>query len=481
MADNQSTIVNTTNPNASTEENVSTNPTPNTHHTSNSDDPSHRCSQYYIGGNDNSGIILVSYVLDNTNYYAWARSIKRELRIKNKLGFINGNICEPADSNHFLMEHWLCCNVIVIAWLQNSMSIDIKSQILYADTARELWLYLEHLLGQQNAPWIYEVKQSIATLMQNEDAVSTYLSKYKTLLCELMNYESIPNCTCGSFISVIENQQRDWVMKFLMGLNDSHKAIKAQILQIKPFPTLNEVYSIVQQEKKRRQISIDASIPNSIVLATRGSSYNTRRQSGMGQRKYCCTLYKVPGHSLERCTKTNPNKSTCSHYHYHMTGHSLDKCYKIHGYPPGNRLYGKGKAYLCRNKKILTKTISHKTANALLTQLLQTHKFPNYLVSRLTYLSMAPTLWILNTPWIIDKGATDHMVCSTSFYSTIQAKVSCSVSLPRGDLVNVPHRGTVKITEKLILNNVLCFPSFTFNLISARKLTQTSKYCDILP
>lgn len=43
-------------------------------------------------------------------------------------------------------------------------------------------------------------------------------------------------------------------MKFSMGLNDSYKQIKAQILLIKPFPSLNEVYFLVQQEEKRREI-----------------------------------------------------------------------------------------------------------------------------------------------------------------------------------------------------------------------------------
>lgn len=47
-------------------------------------------------------------------------------------------------------------------------------------------------------------------------------------------------------------------MKFLMGLNDYYKRLKAQILMIKPFASLNEVYSIIQQEEKRREISLDA-------------------------------------------------------------------------------------------------------------------------------------------------------------------------------------------------------------------------------
>lgn len=63
--------------------------------------------------------------------------------------------------------------------------------------------------------------------------------------------------TVGGLRTVVQNQQRDWVMKFLMGLNDSYKGIKAQILLIEPFASLNEVYSIAQQEEKRREISTE--------------------------------------------------------------------------------------------------------------------------------------------------------------------------------------------------------------------------------
>lgn len=40
---------------------------------------------------DSFGTILVTHLLDNTNYYAKARSMKRALRIKNKLGFVDGS------------------------------------------------------------------------------------------------------------------------------------------------------------------------------------------------------------------------------------------------------------------------------------------------------------------------------------------------------------------------------------------------------
>lgn len=69
--------------------------------------------------------------------------------------------------------------------------------------------------------------------------------------------------------------------------------------------------------------------------------------------------------------------------------------------------------------------------------------------------------------WIIDIGATDHMVCSISLFTSITALVSHQVKLPNGHFAEVTHIGTIQLSEHLILTNVLCVPSFSFNLISA--------------
>jgi hypothetical protein len=84
---------------------------------------------------------------------------------------------------------------------------------------------------------------------------------------------------------------------------------------------------------------------------------------------------------------------------------------------------------------------------------------------------------LVNQPWIIDTDATDHMVCSLSFFTTITATISKFVKLPNGQLVSVTHVGTVRISSSLILTDVLCVPSFSFNLISASKLTKFFSCC----
>lgn len=78
---------------------------------------------------------------------------------------------------------------------------------------------------------------------------------------------------------------------------------------------------------------------------------------------------------------------------------------------------------------------------------------------------------IHNTPWIMDIGATNHMVCSTSFFTNSSYYIQAFVQLPNGTKTQVTHIGTVKISESLLLIDVLCVSSFAFNLISVSKLT----------
>jgi hypothetical protein len=85
----------------------------------------------------------------------------------------------------------------------------------------------------------------------------------------------------------------------------------------------------------------------------------------------------------------------------------------------------------------------------------------------------------VKAPWIIDTGATDHMICSTSFFTHITSAVSKIVRLLNGQHASVTHIGTIKISDSFVLTDVLCIPSFSFNLISVSKLIQTLQCCVI--
>ena len=64
------------------------------------------------------------------------------------------------------------------------------------------------------------------------------------------------------------------------------------------------------------------------------------------------------------------------------------------------------------------------------------------------------------------------MVHSIRFFTSITSIVQISIRLPNGDMAKVTHVGIVQVSPTSLLENVLCIPSFSFNLISINKLTQ---------
>jgi hypothetical protein len=79
--------------------------------------------------------------------------------------------------------------------------------------------------------------------------------------------------------------------------------------------------------------------------------------------------------------------------------------------------------------------------------------------------------------WIIDIGASDHMICSLSLLTTITAEISTQVKLHNGKFATVTHIGTIQLSTHLILTNVLYIPSFSYNLLSVSKLTHSLACC----
>ena len=69
------------------------------------------------------------------------------------------------------------------------------------------------------------------------------------------------------------------------------------------------------------------------------------------------------------------------------------------------------------------------------------------------------------------------MVYSVSQLTTITSTVHSCVYLPNGETVVVTHIGTVQLSATLTLTDVLCVPSFNFNLISVSTLTKHKLCC----
>ncbi|XP_075092381.1 uncharacterized protein LOC142172615 [Nicotiana tabacum] len=80
--------------------------------------------------------------------------------------------------------------------------------------------------------------------------------------------------------------------------------------------------------------------------------------------------------------------------------------------------------------------------------------------------------------WIIDIGATNHMVVDIELLnkvSLMQTNQSKKVHLPNGETTQVTHIGTSTLTDQDIITNVFYIPQFKYNLLYVSKLTKELK------
>lgn len=84
-----------------------------------------------------------------------------------------------------------------------------------------------------------------------------------------------------------------------------------------------------------------------------------------------------------------------------------------------------------------------------------------YLPTHLIQLEKHPIV-----PWISDINASYHIVFTPCLYSSNATYISSTIVLPNGD--NVSHIRTLKISDTLVLDNVLCVSCFNSNIISSR-------------
>ena len=120
---------------------------------------------------------------------------------------------------------------------------------------------------------------------------------------------------------LLDNKQHEYVMQFLMGLNDNFSHVRAQILMTDPLPSITKAFVLVVQEERQRNINIPSSAlaDDSVALFTRGEAprnYNGIKGHFQKSERPLCSLSGI-------------------------TGHTVDKRYKLHGYPPGYKFKNK--------------------------------------------------------------------------------------------------------------------------------------------
>lgn len=114
----------------------------------------------YLHPSDHPGQVLVSTSLTRDNFNEWKRSMSLALSAKNKLGFVTGKYKTPCNSSTYF-DHWQCCNDMIITWILNFISPEIRSSLVYVTLASEMWSDLHVRFTQNNGP---EIKKELYKL-----------------------------------------------------------------------------------------------------------------------------------------------------------------------------------------------------------------------------------------------------------------------------------------------------------------------------
>ncbi|XP_013607478.1 PREDICTED: uncharacterized protein LOC106314084 [Brassica oleracea var. oleracea] len=363
------------------------------------------------------------------------------LNVRNKLGFIDGTI-PKSPLNHRDYGSWSRCNDMVATWLMNSVSKKIGQSLLFMSTAESIWRNLLARFKQDDAPRVYEIEQRL-------------------------------NCTCGrcecnAALLWEKMQQRSRVTKFLMGLNEAYESTRRHILMLKPIPDIEDVFNMVTQDERQKTLKPSTRMEN---VAFQHSSSTEMSHTGSMESGFYNGLSENAAYAAAFQGNCYPQKPVCTHCS--RTGHTVQKCYKLHGYPPGHKLHQKpstprGQTQSNQKPNFPSQSpLQHShpaTANAVSTTC------PSLDLNQFT----TDQVQSLLTQLIAQKRVNDKQPISQQPSGTITehgfmastSTAGVTVSLPNDTSISISHTRTVKISDTLVLHNVLHVDSFKFNLLS---------------
>lgn len=111
---------------------------------------------------------------------------------------------------------WKRANALVLVWLLNSCSPEIRSSVLFLTSARELWLELQTRYTRSDGPQVYHLEKSLISIRQGANTIYVYYANFKTLWDEFMAHRPDSKCICGGSDDLVATQLNDGVLKFLL-------------------------------------------------------------------------------------------------------------------------------------------------------------------------------------------------------------------------------------------------------------------------
>jgi len=265
-------------------------------------------------------------------------------------------------------------------------------------------------------------------------------------------------------------------MSFLKGLGDIYINVKTQILLMDPLPSINRVFSLVQQQE--RQLAGGELAESKSAIINNVDSQELKFQ-GQGYREGQFNTWKQHGgwKSQGRARSKNYGKQ-CSYCH--KMNHSVDECYSKHSFPPWMKQRYKSNINQIETQQEASRNMEeHNSQQAdqflrseqvqQLLKMLHNYEQSNRRVNTISEEKSTQNVKG-NTFWVLDMGATDHLTCLRNIFISFRKIKPLKINLPNGTFVQSNYAGTVRLTENLTIYDVYYVPAFTLNIVSIQTL-----------
>ena len=123
-----------------------------------------------------------------------------------------------------------------------------------------------------------------------------------------------------------------------MGLNDDYNSIRGNILMMNPLPSISQVYFMLSQEEKQREIRSSGHFPVNSASLTVESYKPSQYYREKVERSD--TRFETFSNMFERNEGKRPSLANLFCNYCKKPGYSIEKCYRLHGFPPNNKHKG---------------------------------------------------------------------------------------------------------------------------------------------
>jgi hypothetical protein len=251
---------------------------------------------------------------DGTNYAFWCQAVEMYIRGRERMKHLTGKP-EPPSVNDPTYNKWETDDVVVKGWLINSLEPRLRDNYIRYPTTRDVWKAIEttYYDGGDEAQ-LHALYRQINSVRQAGRAIEEYYDDLQRLWQEI-NFHCPNPMECPRDIDKFNlHTAKNRVYTFLDGLDDALDGVRAQVVLLKPFPTVPEAYGYVRREAIRQGVMLKEGNTSSLAMVARGFKP------------------KEVTHTFHKNTNF-PDKSKLKCSHCGGTRHTREQCFEIIGYP----------------------------------------------------------------------------------------------------------------------------------------------------